>query len=136
MRKIVGMVCFLVVVSVVFNGCRVGLYMEDFENVQWTCDVLELQFSYTSDNPEAAIGNISKDDENIEILCKFFSTKVIWIYDKLEYDALASDEACDPLLTGSYSIEGDVATVKITTDNLFNGEYLDKEIHLTKTPIE
>ena len=42
----------------------------------------------------------------------------------------------DPLLTGSYSIEGDVATVKITTDNLFNGEYLDKEIHLTKTPIE
>ena len=110
--------------------------MEDFENVQWTCDVLELQFSYTSDNPEAAIGNISKDDENIEILCKFFSTKVIWIYDKLEYDALASDEACDPLLTGSYSIEGDIATVKITTDNFFNGEYLDKEIHLTKTPVE
>ena len=78
-----------------------------------------------------------KDGEKVEIVCLYFLTKVIWIYDKEKYEApRADDEVIEPLLTGSYKIEGDVATVKITTDNLFNGEYLDKEIELIKTPIE
>ena len=135
MKKLVSIICVLIVVMTI-SGCKVGLYMEDFENVQWNCSEMELEFTYGEQGPDLAVGTIVKDGETIEIVCLYFLTKVIWIYDKLEYDALASDEACDPLLTGSYSIEGDVATVKITTDNLFNGEYLDKEIHLTKTPIE
>ena len=111
--------------------------MEDFENVQWNCSEMELEFTYGEQGPDLAVGTIVKDGETIEIVCLYFLTKVIWIYDKAKYEApRADDEVVDPLLTGSYSIEGDIATVKITTDNLFNGEYLDKEIHLTKTPVE
>ena len=136
-NKLVKIISFVVIIACfILSGCRVGLYMEDFEDVQWTCSEIELQFKCTSENSEYAVGTICKDTESIEIVCKYFSTKVIWIYDKSEYESLTGDEACEPLLTGSYTIEGDVATVKITTDNLFNGEYLDKEIHLTKTPIE
>ena len=136
MRKLVRIICFLIIVMTI-SGCKVGLYMEDFENVQWSCSEMELEFTYGIQGPEPAVGTIVKDGETIEIVCLYFLTKAIWIYDKAKYEApRADDEVVDPLLTGSYSIEGDIATVKITTDNLFNGEYLDKEIHLTKTPIE
>ena len=136
MKKIVSIICVLIVVMTI-SGCKVGLYMEDFENVQWNCSEMELEFTYGEQGPDLAVGTIVKDGETIEIVCLYFLTKVIWIYDKAKYEApRADDEVVDPLLTGSYSIEGDIATVKITTDNLFNGEYLDKEIHLTKTPVE
>ena len=136
MRKLVRIICFLIIVMTI-SGCKVGLYMEDFENVQWSCSEMELEFTYGIQGPEPAVGTIVKDGETIEIICKYTLTKTIRIFDKAEYEApRTEDEVLEPLLTGSYSIEGDIATVKITTDNLFNGEYLDKEIELTKTPLK
>ena len=135
MKKIIRFVCLLIVV-VTFSGCRGGLYMEDFIDVRWTCSDIDMQFTYTSDNPEMAIGTLVKDDETIDITCMYALTKTIWIFDKLEYDSTTIDGiVCEPLLIGSYVIEGDVATVTITRDNLFNGEYLDEVIYLEKTPL-
>ena len=135
MKKLVKFICILMAIMTL-SACKGGLYMEDFKDVQWTCSDINMQFVYADDEVYSAVGIIEKDGENVEIVCDYFATKVIWIYDKSEYDALAEGETCDPLLTGSYTIKGDVATVKITTDNLFNGEYLDKEIELTKTPLK
>ena len=137
MKKVICFFLCTVIVCCIFSGCKAGLYMEDFENVQWNCSEMELEFTYGEQGPDFATGTIVKDGEKVEIVCLYFLTKVIWIYDKEKYEApRADDEVIEPLLTGSYKIEGDVATVKITTDNLFNGEYLDKEIELIKTPIE
>ena len=136
MKKVLNLALILILV-VICSGCKVGLYMEDFENVQWSCSEMELEFTYGIQGPEPAVGTIVKDGETIEIICKYTLTKTIRIFDKAEYEApRTGDEVCEPLFIGSYKIEGDIATVKITTDNFFNGEYLDKEIELTKTPLK
>ena len=111
--------------------------MEDFKDVQWTCnEEIDIQFEYTSEDLEKAVGTIVKDGETIDIVCSYTLYKNIEVYKTDDYEANSIDDIRTPLLIGSYSIEGDIATVKILQDNLFNGEYLDKEIHLTKTPIE
>ena len=135
MKKLVSIICVLIVVMT-FSGCKGGLYMEDFENVQWTCSEIELQYTYYDVETGFAMGTIVKDNEYIDIVCRYSLSKTIDIYDKEKYESRTGDEVCEPLLIGGYKIEGDIATVKILQDNLFNGEYLDKEIHLTKTPIE
>ena len=135
MKKIVKSICILMVIMTL-SACKGGLYMDDFADVQWTCSEIDMQFEYTSDNREMAIGTLVKGDETINIVCKFTLYKNIEVYDESEYDSTTSDDVRTPLLIGSYSIEGDIATVEIIQDNLYNGEYLDKEIHLTKTPIE
>ena len=117
-------------------GCKGGLYMEDFKDVQWTCSEIEMQFEYTSEDLEKAIGTLVKDGETIEIVCSYTLFKNIEVYDKTDYDANSIEDIREPLLIGSYKINGDIATVKIIQDNLFNGEYLDKEIELTKTPLK
>lgn len=135
MKKLVSIICVLIVVMAFF-GCKGGLYMEDFKDVQWTCNELEMKFTYTTDNEEMAFGTLTKDNESNEIVCLFTLSKTIEIFDKEQFEARSGDEVCEPLLVGGYTIKDDVATVKILKDNFFNGEYLDKEIHLTKTPIE
>ena len=117
-------------------GCKGGLYMEDFKDVQWTCSEIEMQFEYTSEDLEKAIGTLVKDGETIEIVCSYTLFKNIEVYDKTDYDANSIEDIREPLLIESYKINGDIATVKIIQDNLFNGEYLDKEIELTKTPLK
>ena len=136
MKKVICFLLCIVIMCFTLSGCKVGLYMDDYKDVQWTCNELDMQFTYTSDNLEMAKGTLVKDGETIEILCSFTLSKTIDVYDKLQYESRTEDEICAPILIGSYSIEGDIATVKIIQDNLFNGEYLDKEIHLTKTPVE
>lgn len=135
MKKVAKMTVLLILV-VICSGCLVGVYIEDFKDVQWTCNDIELQFTYTSDNLEMAIGTLAKEDENIDIICKYAANKAIWIFDKAEYESTTDNEVCEPLLIGSYTIEGDTATVTIIRDNLYNGEYLDKVIQLTKAPID
>ena len=133
MKKIRSIiVCFLIVV-LIFSGCRGGLYMEDFKNVQWTCSDMDIEFTYMDTGP--AIGTIVKDGVAIDIICWYSLSKTIDIYDKVEYEATTGDEVCVPLIIGSYSIKDDVATVNITQDNMFDGEYLDKVIYLEKTPL-
>lgn len=135
MKKIISIIVWLIIAVATFSGCRGGLYMEDFVDVQWTCSDIDMEFTYNSDNLEMAIGTLVKDDETIEIVCMFSLFKNIEIYDKSEYDSTTCDDIRTPLLIGSYSIKGDVATVTIIQDNLFNGEYLDKVIYLEKTPL-
>ena len=135
MKKLVSIICVLIVVMTI-SGCKAGLYMEDFENVQWTCSEIELQYTYYDVETGFAMGTIVKDNEYIDIVCRYSLCKTIDIYDKEKYESRTGDEVCEPLFIGSYKIEGDIATVKITTDNFFNGEYLDKEIELTKTPLK
>lgn len=135
MKKVAKWLCIFMVL-LMLTGCKAGMYMEDFENVQWTCSEIQLQFSYKDVDSGPAVGTLGTDNQTVDIVCRYALTKTIWIFDKTEYESITDDEVCEPLFIGSYSIEDDVATVKITTDNLFNGEYLDKEIHLTKTPIK
>ena len=135
MKKTISIIVCLSIVIGIFSGCRGGLYMEDFIDVQWTCGDIDMEFTYSSASPEMAIGTLNKDTETIDIVCRYALTKTIWIFEKLEYESITGDEACEPLLAGSYVIEGDVATVTITRDNLFNGEYLNEVIYLEKTPL-
>ena len=135
MKRIRSIITCLFIVVVIFNACRGGVYMEDFEDVQWTCSDIKMEFTYTSDNPEMAIGTLIREDETIEIVCLFSLFKNIEIYDKSEYDATTCDDIRIPLIIGSYVIKDDVATVTIIQDNLFNGEYLDEVIYLEKTPL-
>ena len=135
MKKLVSIICVLIVVMTI-SGCKVGLYMEDFKDVQWNCTDIELQFTYSSDNPEMAVGTIVKEDEKIDIICIYTANKSIWIFNKAEYESTIGDEVCEPLLIGSCTIKDDTAMVTIIRDNLYCGEYLDKEIELTKTPLK
>ena len=135
MKKVLNLALILILV-VICSGCLVGIYMEDFKDVQWICTDIELQFTYSSDNPEMAVGTIAKEDEKIDIICIYTANKSIWIFNKAEYESTIGDEACEPLLIGSYTIKDDAAMVTIIRDNLYCGEYLDKEIELTKTPLK
>ena len=133
-KKINIAVCLLIVVGI-FSACRGGLYMEDYVDVRWTCNDINLQFTYTADNFEMGIGTITKDNTTIDIVCLFSLSKNIEIYNKSEYNSSTGDVVCTPLLLGHYKINGDVATVTIVEDNLFNGDYVDKVISLQKKPL-
>lgn len=109
--------------------------MEDYVDVRWTCNDINLQFTYTADNFEMGIGTITKDNTTIDIVCLFSLSKNIEIYNKSEYNSSTGDVVCTPLLLGHYKINGDVATVTIVEDNLFNGDYVDKVISLQKKPL-
>ncbi len=127
-------VCLFLVVGT-FSACRGGLYMDDFVDVQWTCSNMGLQFTYTADDPEKAIGTIVKDGETIDIACLFSASKQILIYDKAEFDLQTDGIECAALLIGHYKIKDGVATVTIAEDNLFHGDYLDEVIYLQMTPL-
>ena len=134
MKKTISFfLCLLIVVS--FSACRAGLYMDDFIDTRWTCDEMNLQFTYNADNLDVAIGTLVKDGKTIDIACMYTMAKTILIHDKSEYYATADGEVCVPLLIGRYRIKGDTATYTITEDNLFGGDYLDKVIYLRMTPL-
>lgn len=118
-----------------FSACRGGLYMEDFVDVQWTGSDINLQFTYTADDPGKATGTLVKDNNTLDIVCLFSLSKNILIYDKSEYDLSTDGVDCMVLLMGHYKIKDDVATVTIVEDNLFNGDYLNKVIYLQKAPL-
>ena len=110
--------------------------MDDFDDVQWVCKDIQLQFSYVSDNLEMGTGTIIKDKEVIDIVCMFSLSKNIEIYDKLKYNSTTGDDVCDALLIGHYEIEGNVAKVTIVEDNLYEGNYLNKVIYLDRIPLK
>lgn len=118
-----------------FSACRGGLYIEDFVDVQWACSEINLQFTYTADDPGKATGTLVKDNNTLDIVCLFSLSKNILIYDKSEYDLSTDGVDCMVLLMGHYKIKDDVATVTIVEDNLFNGDYLNKVIYLQKAPL-
>lgn len=135
MKKIISIaVCLLMVVGT-FSACRAGLYMEDFVDVQWTCNDIELQFTYTSENSEMGIGTLVKDNETIDIVCMFSLSKHIEIYDKSKFDPTDGIDLSTALLVGHYKIKDNIATVTIVKDNLFGGNYLNKVFYLQMTPL-
>lgn len=111
--------------------------MEDYVDVRWTCDDIDMQFTYTSDNSEMGLGTIIKDNEKIEIVCLFSLSKHIEIYDKATFDLnseyIGGDSA---LIVGHYKLKDDIATVTIVKDNLYDGNYLNKAICLQMTHLD
>ncbi len=135
MKKIISIVVYLLIVVGIFSACRGGLYMEDFVDVQWTCNDIGLQFTYTNDNSEMGVGTLVKDNKTIEIVCLYSLSKNIEIYDKSEYNLTADDVVCAALLIGHYELNNNVATITIVEDNLFDGDYLDKVFTLQMIPL-
>lgn len=133
-KRISIVVCFLIIIGM-FCACRGGTYIEDFVDVQWICDDIGLQFTYTADNREMGIGTLDKDKESLDIVCLFSLSKNIEIYDKMEYNSKVGDEVCEALLVGHYELKDGIATITIIEDNLFGGDYLNKVIYLQMTPI-
>lgn len=129
-RKIISIVVCMFILVGMFSACRGGSYMEDFIDVQWTCDDIELQFTYTSSNREMGIGTVVKDNGVIDIVCQFTLSKNIEIYDKEKYNEATGYIECTALLIGYYELKDDVATVTIVEDNLYDGDYVNKKIYL------
>ena len=56
-------VIYLIIVVTTFGACRGGMYIDDFINVQWICNDINIQFKYTGEDCEKGRQSLVKDDK-------------------------------------------------------------------------
>jgi len=126
MKKRFSLIVVLSLLVSTLCACKAGKYGEDYTDVTWTSEDPQIEFTIL-DGRDCGFGVITVKEEKIDIFCQWFLNKKLVFFRVDDYpedfDFYNDAMGGTGILSFSYKIKHNKATLKVLTDEVFDFQY-------------